>query len=132
MSLNKKLLETIIQHSKSSNLKCVLNFNTKKIPLTSVQIIKSDTPVNKPTIRGGVYFSDKEAYKIIGKTSDLSIIPMLSGAMLGPNTEFQRLEINSTWDDNTRGAVLVVNLTNTAQKSSELELYFVIIEAESI
>ena len=113
-------------------MKCVLNFNTKKIPLTSVKIIKSDTPVNKPTIRGGVYFSDKEVYRIIGKTSDLSIIPMLSGTMLGPNTEFQRLEINSTWDDNKRGAVLVVNLTNTAQKSSELELYFVIIEAESI
>jgi len=132
MSLDTKLLETIIQHSESSNLKCILNFDTKQIPLTSIKIIKSNTPVNKPTIRGGVYFSDKEAYRIIGKTSDMSIIPMLSGAMLGPNTEFQRLEINSTWDNDKQGATLVVNLTNTAQKSLELELYFVIIEAKSI
>jgi len=132
MSLDTKLLETIIQHSESSNLNCVLNFDTKQISLISVKIIKSDTPVNKPTIRGGVYFSDKEEYRIIGKTSDMSIIPMLSGAMLGPNTEFQRLEINSTWDNDKQGATLVVNLTNTAQKSSELELYFVIIEAKSI
>ena len=35
-------------------------------PILDVSITNSPTPVNEPTTRGGVYFSDKFAYKMRG------------------------------------------------------------------
>src|SRR3990170_3012987 len=91
--------------------------------LDSVAITKSSTPVNRPTNRGGVYFSDTFVFKIKAVVDDLSIAELLSKSMLGPNHEFQELEIttNVPIKDSIKKVTFFVNLTNSMQSSSPFE-----------
>lgn len=111
----------------------VLDYNQKQYPLHDVTITKSSTPVTSPTLRGGVYFSDKFAYRVKGVIYDISIIPSLSKAMLGPNTEFAELKITSSiiQHGNAIPIHLIVNLTNSMQSSAKLELNMIIVRLES-
>ena len=40
----------------------------KSFPLSNVKITNSSTPLSKPNVRGGVYFSDTFVFKIVGTT----------------------------------------------------------------
>jgi hypothetical protein len=102
-------------------------------PLTGVSIVNSPTPVNAPTTRGGVYFSDTFAYKIKGVINDLSIIPLLSKTMLGPNTEFREIKITTqiVHDGKKLSLSLYTNLTNSVQSSSKIELNMILVKLES-
>ncbi len=92
--------------------------------LENVVISKSSTPVNRPTNRGGVYFSDTFVFKIRATVSDLSLAPLLSQSMLGPNPDFQDLEIttNTKIDNSLKNVKLFAHLTNSMQSSSFIEL----------
>ncbi|TLX67300.1 MAG: hypothetical protein E6L02_03320 [Thaumarchaeota archaeon] len=105
-----------------------LFFDDRKYQLENVNIEKSSIPVRRPTIRGGVYFSDTTAYKIKATTNDMSIISLISKVMLGPNTDFKPLEIktNLNINEKTYGITLVTHLTNTMNSSTKLELHFII------
>ncbi|MBI3841804.1 MAG: hypothetical protein HY295_01450 [Thaumarchaeota archaeon] len=102
-------------------------------PLEDVSIVKSTTPVRRPTTRGDVYFSDTSAYKIRATTYDLSLVSLLPKVMLGPNTEFKPLEIKTKITNHGKEVpvTLITHLTNTMNNKTRLELNLVIDQIES-
>lgn len=119
--------------NKKESLKYILHLDNNKYLLFDVIIVNSPTPVNSPTTRGGVYFSDTFAYKIRGIIDDLSVIPLLSKTMLGPNTEFGEIKITTDIlkDGKKIPLHLFANLTNSVQSSSKIELNMILVKLES-
>lgn len=132
MSLDEKFLLKIIEIQKSTKLDFILHIGNDTFPLNNVIIIKSSTPVNRPTTRGGVYFSDTFAFKIKAQVTDFSLAPLLSKSMLGPNPNFQDLEIitHVEIDNSIKKVSLFSNLTNHMQSSSYIELNMTLMKIE--
>jgi len=130
LSVDLGLLESLMNINQREPLKYVLHLDGKKYHFLDVVIVNSPTPVNSPTTRGGVYFSDTFAYKIKGTINDLSIIPLLSKTMLGPNTEFREIKITTTIHNNGKETPLILftNLTNSVQSSSKIELNMILVK----
>jgi hypothetical protein len=133
LSVNLGLLEHLMSINEKEHLEYALHLNGNKYLLSDVSIVNSPTPVNTPTTRGGVYFSDTFAYKIKGIVHDLSIVPLLSKTMLGPNTEFGEIKITTQILKNDKKINLSIftNLTNSVQSSSKIELNMILIKLES-
>jgi len=125
MEIDEKILSRLIS---SQKIKYTLNVGGKEYSLENVSVAKSSVPVKRPTNRGGIYFSDTTAYKVKAATKDLSLIPLISKVMLGPNTDFKPLEIktNLDIDGKSLGLTLVTHLTNTMNTSTRLELHFIV------
>ena len=113
--------------------KFLLHLEDSTYPITNVSITNSPTPVNEPTTRGGVYFSDKFAYKMKGVIEDLSIVPQLTKKMLGPNTEFGELKISTQIqkDEKLLNLQISTNLTNSVQTPNSIELSMIIVKLNS-
>ena len=109
-----------------------LHLDEQNFELYDVSITNSPTPVNSPTTRGGVYFSDKFANKLKGTIKDLSIVPLLTKTMLGPNTEFGEIKITTTLESNSekKDVSIFANLTNSVQGPSKIELNMIIVNLE--
>lgn len=124
MSLDENIILRIIEIQKSTKLDFILRLASNTFLLENVVISKSLTPVNRPTNRGGVYFSDTFVFKIKTTVSDLSLAPLLSQSMLGPNPDFQDLEITTKAkiDNSLKNVKLFGHLTNSMQSSSLIEL----------
>jgi hypothetical protein len=133
LSVNDDLLESLIAANKSDSLEFVLHLDNTKYALSDVSVAKLPTPVNSPTTRGGVYFSDKFANKIKGTVADSSIIAKLSKTMLGPNTEFGEIKITTQINIKNKkiDLTLFANLTNSVQISSSVELNMIIVKLDS-
>lgn len=134
MSIDLDLLNSLMKIQSQSSLPYILHINDLQYKLEDVSILNSPTPVNSPTTRGGVYFSDKFAYKVNGVVKDLSIIPFLSKTMLGPNTEFGEIKITTHVDMNDgskQKLTLFTNLTNSVQTPSQIELNMILVNLES-
>ena len=133
MSINSDLLD-ILMTSRTNSSKYDFHVNETVFPITDVLILNSPTPVNEPTTRGGVYFSDKFAYKMKGVIKDLSIIPLLTEKMLGPNTEFGELKITTqiNSDGVTLDLEIFTNLTNSVQTPDSVELSMIILKLNSL
>ena len=127
------LLELLMKINEKNPLEYVIHLDSQKYPLSDVSVVNSPIPVNSPTTRGGVYFSDTFAYKIKGIVNDLSIVPLLSKTMLGPNTEFGEIKITTeiTSDDKKITLAIFTNLTNSVQSSSKIELNMILVRLES-
>jgi len=112
----------------------LLHINDDTFPITCVSITNSPTPVNEPTTRGGVYFSDKFAFKLKGMIEDISVVPLLTKKMLGPNTEFADLKISTQIESDGKSMNLEIftNLTNSVQTPNSIELSMIIVKLESI
>ena len=132
MTVELDLLEILMASNNANSCKYTLHLNEKKYDLEDVSIINSPTPVNSPTTRGGVYFSEKFAYKLKGSIHDLSIIPLLSKTMLGPNTEFGEIKITAEIENKNQKKDLFIfaNLTNSIQGPSKIELNMIIIKLQ--
>ena len=130
MTIDEKLLLEIIHFHESKKLKFILNIAQKSFPLSNVKIINSSTPLSKPNTRGGIYFSDTSVFKIVGTTNDLSILPLLSKSMLGPNSQFQELEIVTIIPQNnhSKNVSIYTNLTSSMKASSHIELSMNIVD----
>jgi len=126
MPVDSSLLETLM---KSNNNSYVFHLGNKEYFLENVSIVNSPTPVNSPTTRGGVYFSDKFAYKIKGTIKDLSVIPLLTKTMLGPNTEFGDIVITTQINPGPQSKVSIhANLTNSIQNKNGIQLSMIIVK----
>ena len=114
--------------------KFTLYVDDETYPITSTSITNSPIPVNEPTTRGGVYFSDKFAYKMKCVVEDLSVIPLLTKKMLGPNTEFGELKITTSIEFNGKSIPLEIftNLTNSVQTPNSIELGMIIVKLNSV
>ncbi len=134
MSVNQNLLEILMKFNENSFPKYQLYLQDETYSLTNVSIMNSPIPVNEPTTRGGVYFSDKFAYKMNGTIKDLSVIPLLTKKMLGPNTEFGELKITTHIESNGTPTNLEIftNLTNSVQTPNSIELSMIIIKLEPV
>ncbi len=128
------LLEQLIEFNKKRSPKFILHLDETVYDITNAIILNSSVPVNGPTTRGGVYFSDKFAYKMNCVIDDLSVVPLLTSKMLGPNTEFGELKITTQIES---GGDLVnleisTNLTNSVQTPNSIELSLIIVKLEVI
>ena len=134
MSINSDLFENLMNHTVDNPPKFTLHLNDKDYLLVDVSIENSSVPVNEPTTRGGVYFSEKYAYKMKGAIHDLSVVPLLTKKMLGPNTEFGELKISSSIELDGKLTLLEIltNLTNSVQTPDSIELSMIIIKLESL
>ena len=129
MSIDSDLLETLIKCTIDDSPKFILHLNDVVYTLIDVSIENSPIPVNEPTTRGGVYFSEKFAYKMKGAIEDLNIVPLLTKKMLGPNTEFGELRISGEiqFNGNTVSINIFTNLTNSVQTPNSIELSMIIV-----
>ena len=132
MSIDNKLLSTLMTSLKEQSSDCILHINDKTFQMTNVDVSHSPTPVNEPTTRGGVYFSDKFAYKMTGVIHDLSVVPFLTKKMLGPNTEFGELKITTKINSNDISLEIFTNLTNSVQTPNSIELSMIVVKLESV
>ena len=132
MTVDLDILDVLMKANHTNSCKYTLHLNKKDYSLDNVSITNSPTPVNSPTTRGGVYFSDKFAYKIKGTIHDLSVVPFLTKTMLGPNTDFGEIKITTQIDDKTqkRNLSIYANLTNSIQGPSKIELNMIIIKLQ--
>ena len=124
MSIDSDLLETLMKCTINDFPKFLLHLNDAVYPLIEVSIENSPIPVNEPTTRGGVYFSEKFAYKMKGAIEDLSVVPLLTKKMLGPNVEFGELRISGEiqFNGKTVSVNVFTNLTNSVQTPNSIEL----------
>ena len=125
MSVDLTLLDALMNSVSNSYS---LHLNDREYLLEDVIIMNSPTPVNSPTTRGGVYFSDKFAYKIRGTIKDSSVIPQLTKTMLGPNTEFGEIKITTQAETNSKNVEIYANLTNSVQNKSGIQLNMIIVK----
>ena len=134
MTVDENSLKSLIDFTKSGSLEFLLNLKDNSYPLTNVQVTHSSIPVNEPTTRGGVYFSDKFAYKMKGTINDLSVVPLLTKKMLGPNTEFGELKITTllNLESGLKNLEIHTNLTNSVQTPDSIELSMIIVKLESV
>ena len=127
------LLVKIINIQKSKPLKFSLIMKEKQYKLNDVVISKKNTVVSKKTVRGGAYISDKFVYQLKATVFEPGIATMLSGTMLGPNFDFDVLEIRVGNMGNDYGKIsLLTNLVNTLQKQSMTELTMNIIDIKQL
>ena len=132
MSVDFVLLENLMKYNIEYSPQFTLHLNDTLYDMLSVTIENSSIPVNEPTTRGGVYFSEKFAYKMKGNVEDLSIIPLLTKKMLGPNVEFGELKISSQIEIDGKITPLDIftNLTNSVQTPNSIELSMIIVKLE--
>ena len=127
------LLVKIINIQKSKTLKFSLIMKEKQYKLDDVVMSKKNTVVSKKTVRGGAYISDKFVYQLKATVFEPGIATMLSGTMLGPNFDFDVLEIRVENMGNDYGKIsLLTNLVNTLQKQSMTELTMNIIDIKQL
>ena len=133
MSVDLNLLEKLVKYSAENDSKFSIFINDQIFNFLHVSIENSPIPVNEPTTRGGVYFSEKFAYKIKGIIEDLSVVPLLTKKMLGPNTEFGELKISCNIQMNNKSISVDIftNLTNSLQTPNSIELSMIIVKLES-
>ena len=134
MSVDSVLLENLMKYNAEYSPQFTLHIADRLYDVLSVSIENSSIPVNEPTTRGGVYFSEKFAYKMKGNIEDLTIIPLLTKKMLGPNTEFGELKITTEIKLNEKIILVNIftNLTNSVQTPNSIELSMIIVKLESI
>ena len=134
MSVDSNLFEKLMIFSNQNSSKFTLSLNDTDYDLVDVSIEHSSVPVNEPTTRGGVYFSEKYAYKMKGAVRDLSVVPLLTKKMLGPNTEFGELKISTLIEIDKKSIPLEIftNLTNSVQTPDSIELSMIIVKLESL
>jgi hypothetical protein len=130
MDIDKDALLRLASHGAA--LKFKMKIGEHVYDVSSFELSRVEIPVNKPTTRGGVYFSDKMGFKVKAQVSgDLS--GMLSRTMLGPNADFEKIEFLTTMEQNglKKNLKIFANLTNYVQRISGLELNLMVIGTES-
>ena len=117
MSVDSELLQKLMDYNEKNSPEFTIFVNDLNFTLLGVSIENSSIPVNEPTTRGGVYFSEKFAYKMKGSVEDLSVVSLLTKKMLGPNTEFGELKITTKIKSGEKimNLNIFTNLTNSVQ-----------------
>ena len=123
MALDRDALLAIVQKNEKITHMVILG---QKYELYDSEFSYSDVPVSKPTTRGGVYFTDTMAFKVRARATDSALSKILPKTMLGPNTEFAKIELIGNVP-----LKIFANLTNYVQKSSGFELTMMISDTES-
>lgn len=129
MQIDKALLFGLAENTEQQY---IVEINGTKYDVDKIDLHYAETPVSRPTTRGGVYFSDKMGFKIKAKLSDVSIAKSLSKTMLGPNTDFEQIQLFTTINHNgaKKELKILANLANYVQKRDSLELNLMVVGTE--
>lgn len=130
MYLDKDALLVLTQNASQ---KYVMKIKATEYSPKEIQLSYVETPVSRPTTRGGVYFSDKMGFKIKAKLADTGLSSLLSKMMLGPNTDFEQIQFLTQLNvsGTTKKLKIFANLVNYVQKSDGLELNLMVVGTES-
>jgi len=123
------LLVELILLKKSIDIQFSLMVKKNQYRLNDVIIFKKNLTIRKKIVKSDENISDNFVYQIKAVIHDPRLAKTLSSVMLGPNYKFEELEIridNAT--DNLNSVLLVVNLINSVQKKSRVELTMNIIK----
>ena len=131
MEINRDALLWLVDNGSSQKFEMQIGNSTYDV--ASVKFAYSETSVSKPTIRGGVYFSDKMGFKMKVQLPGNDVSKVLSKTMLGPNTDFEKIQFLTALErnGNKEGLRIFANLVNYVQRGSNLELNLTVMETES-
>ncbi|MFN3654568.1 MAG: hypothetical protein ACK4TO_04485 [Candidatus Nitrosotenuis sp.] len=130
MNLDKDALLALTQYTSQ---KYVMRIKDAEYSPKEIQLSYVETPVSRPTMRGGVYFSDKMSFKIKVNLEDIGLSSSLSKMMLGPNANFEQIQFLTQLSVGgaTKDLKIFTNLVNYVQKSDGLELNLLVVGTES-
>ena len=118
--------------AQQGSLDFVMRVGKAEYHVESFSIENSQTSVTKPTLRGGVYLSNPNEFKIKATFLGTSLAPVLSGTMLGPSTDFEKIKFIAgiNLGGATRRLEIIANLINYVQRGGGLELNLIVVGAE--
>jgi len=117
------LLAESIRLKKSIDMQFSLMVKKNQYRLNDVIIFKKNLPIREKIVKNDENISDSFVYQIKAVIHDPRLAKTLSSVMLGPNYKFEELEIRiDNVADNLNSVLLVVNLINSVQKKSKVEL----------
>jgi len=119
---SENLLAELILLKKSTDIQFSLMVKKNQYRLNDVIIFKKNLPIRKKIV-SDENISDGFVYQIKAVIHEPILAKTLSSVMLGPNYKFEELEIcidGAT--ENLNSVLLVVNLINSVQKKSRVEL----------
>ena len=91
--------------------------------LDDVVIFKKNLPTRKKILGNSKNILGNFVYQVKAVVDEPRLAKTLSSVMLGPNYKFEELEICIDYaTDNLNSILLVVNLINSVQKKSRVEL----------
>ena len=129
MNHTENLLAELILLKKSIDMQFSLMVKKNQYRLNDVIIFKKNLPIREKIVSGAENISDSFVYQIRAVIHEPILAKTLSSVMLGPNYKFEELEIcidGAT--ENLNSVLLVVNLINSVQKKSKVELTMNIIK----
>jgi len=115
-------LAELILLKKSTDIQFSLMVKKNQYNLDDVIIFKKNLPIREKIV-SDENISDSFVYQIKAVIHEPILAKTLSSVMLGPNYKFEELEIcidGAT--ENLNSVLLVVNLINSVQKKSRVEL----------
>ena len=129
MNNTENLLAKLILLKKSTDIQFSLIVKKNQYKLDDVIIFKKNLPIRGKIIRDEEKNSESFVYQIKAVIHEPMLAKTLSSVMLGPNYKFEELEIciNGA-TENLNSVLLVVNLINSVQKKSRVELTMNIIK----
>jgi len=123
------LLAELILLKKSTDIQFSLMVKKNQYGLNDVIIFKKNLPIREKIVKNDENISDSFVYQIKAVIHDPRLAKTLSSVMLGPNYKFEELEIRiDSTTNNLNSVLLVVNLINSVQKKSKVELTMNIIK----
>ena len=123
MNHTENLLVELILLKKSTDIQFSLMVKKNQYRLNDVIIFKKSLPIREKIVKNDENISDIFVYQIKAVIHDPRLAKTLSSVMLGPNYKFEELEIHiDNVTDNLNSVLLVVNLINSVQKKSKVEL----------
>jgi hypothetical protein len=123
--------DTLLALAQNVAQKYVMKINNIEYTPQKMQLSYVETPVSRPTTRGGVYFSDKMGFKIKARLENVDLTKSLSKMMLGPNTNFEQIQFLTRLDAESKELKIFANLVNYVQKKDGLELNLMVVGTES-
>ena len=129
MNNTENLLAELITLKKSTDIQFSLIVKKNQYKLYDVIIFKKNLPIREKIVKSDENISESFVYQIKAVIHDPMLAKTLSSVMLGPNYKFEELEIciNGA-TENLNSVLLVVNLINSVQKKSRVELTMNIIK----
>jgi len=116
------LAESILL-KKSTDMQFSLMVKKNQYRLDDVVIFKKNLPTRKKILDSSENISDNFVYQIKAVVHEPILAKTLSSVMLGPNYKFEELEICIDYaTGNLNSVLLVINLINSIQKKSRVEL----------
>jgi len=123
------LLAELILLKKSTDIQFSLIVKKNQYKLDDVIIFKKNLPIREKIVNGGKNSSDDFILQIKAIICEPGLGKILSDVMLGPNYEFEELEMRITnTTDNLDRMLLTVNVISCVQKKSKAGLTMNIIK----